>query len=217
MFEDSKSRRSAQGSSPRLGGENLCGLPGQISGWRGAEYFNLAFELLAMWGSVPTWRKLLGQAGRLEPITREALGAQTTSLKAWAESCYSSGFPPEGTVHLCPVGCPQAWPVTRRRDSRPHGQEGRSSALGFERIGPLEKELAELARPKGKLAEVPRERGRETGTGEDRASIKTGSRCFKGGPLDPTEGNSSNMSIDSQDSGHPCREGHGVRQLAQTW
>ena len=195
MFEDSKSRRSAQGSSPRLGGENLCGLPGQISGWRGAEYFNLAFELLAMWGSVPTWRKLWGQAvQRIRPFgAYHPRGPRSTDNQ---ESCYSSGFPPEGTVHLCPVGCPQAWPVTRRKDSRPHGQDGRSSALGFERIGPLEKELAELARPKGKLAEVPGERGRETGT---------------------AEGNSSNMSIDSQDSGHPCREGHGVRQLAQTW
>ena len=225
------------------------------------------------------WGKQCNVSGRLEHITLGRGGYTATillrgtdnpDLKAWAESCHSSGFPPEGTVHLCPVGCPKLG----LSQGGIHGltvvkeDAAASWALNIQSlpaespsgVGPLEKELAELARPKGKLAEARGGREKEAETGEDKASIRTGSRSFKGGPLDPTktvrgilrrakkrkkktgkkkrkkerrggrgsssshtsestdtEGNSSNISIDSQDSGHPFREGHRVRQLARKY
>ena len=52
------------------------------------------------------------------------------------ESCHSSGYPPEGTVHLCPVGCPKLG-LTQGAHGR---QGGRSSTLGFEHTEPPRRE-----------------------------------------------------------------------------
>ena len=62
------------------------------------------------------WGKRCNVSGRLEYITlgkagyvatRLLRGADNPALKQWSESCHASGYPPEITVHLCPVGCPK--------------------------------------------------------------------------------------------------------------
>ena len=216
------------------------------------------------------WGKHCNVSGRLEYITLGKAGYVATlslrgtdnpDLKQWSESCHASGYPPEITVHLCPVGCPKHGMSTGgirgltvvKEDSSAPWALNVAVPSGLEGAGGLEKELADLSRLPAK--EVPQtSQAVVTSDMDVRTSIKKGSATYEGGPLDPHQSvrrilkkrkkkgkkksrkdkkrsraehsshssrssesmnSSSGVSLDSQDSGHPFKEGHRVKQLAK--